>query len=61
MDNVDFTVINRELMVGDVQIIGITSSSLFLVGDMQSAVLSSIFDTPAEALIIGPFVPLSLS
>ncbi|HWO95330.1 MAG TPA: spore gernimation protein GerPD [Bacillus sp. (in: firmicutes)] len=57
----NFTVVNRELLVGDVKITGITASSLFLVGDMQSANLSSIFDTPAESLIIGPYVPLSLS
>ncbi|MDQ0246558.1 spore germination protein PD [Bacillus fengqiuensis] len=57
----NFTVVNRELLVGDVKITGITASSLFLVGDMQSATLSSIFDTPAESLIIGPYVPLSLS
>ncbi|WP_078408627.1 spore gernimation protein GerPD [Priestia abyssalis] len=57
----NFTVVNRELLVGDINITGVTSSSLFLVGDMQSATLSSIFDTPAESLIIGPYVPLSLS
>ena len=57
----NFTVVNRELLVGDVKITGITASSLFLVGDMESATLSSIFDTPAESLIIGPYVPLSLS
>jgi spore germination protein PD len=61
MDKMNFTVVNRELLVGDVKITGITASSLFLVGDMQSATLSSIFDTPAESLIIGPYVPLSLS
>lgn len=57
----NFTVVNRELLVGNVKITGMTASSLFLVGDMQSATMSSIFDTPAEALIIGPFVPLSVS
>lgn len=57
----NFTVVNRELLVGDINIVGVTASSLFLVGDMQSATLSSIFDTPAESLIIGPYVPLSLS
>ncbi|WP_102347409.1 spore gernimation protein GerPD [Bacillus sp. Marseille-P3661] len=54
----NFTVINRGLSVGNVEITGITSSSLFLIGDTETVLLSSIFDTPPESLIIGPFVPL---
>ncbi|TYR79561.1 spore gernimation protein GerPD [Priestia megaterium] len=57
----NYTVVNRELLVGDVQITGVSSSSLFLIGDAQYINLSATFDTPAESLIIGPFVPLSLS
>ncbi|MDK8210405.1 spore gernimation protein GerPD, partial [Bacillus subtilis] len=47
--------------VGDVSITGVSSSSLFLIGDANYISLSSTFDTPAESLIIGPYVPLSLS
>ncbi|WP_070119860.1 spore gernimation protein GerPD [Bacillus marinisedimentorum] len=54
-----YTVVNRELAVGDISILGVSSSSIVLVGDTESIALSSIFDTPAESLIIGPFVPLS--
>ncbi|MDR7239913.1 hypothetical protein J2Y02_004556 [Neobacillus drentensis] len=36
------------------------SSSLVLVGDTETIQLASTFDTPAESLIIGPFVPLSV-
>jgi spore germination protein PD len=54
-----FEVYNRELCVGNIKIIGVASSSLVMVGDTQSIQLASAFDTPAESLIIGPFVPLS--
>lgn len=54
----NFTVVNHELRVGDIRITGVASSSLFLIGDAEIITLSSIFDTPAESLIIGPFVPL---
>ncbi|MFC3883673.1 spore gernimation protein GerPD [Bacillus songklensis] len=57
----NFTVINRELLVGDIKLVAVSSSSLFFVGDTQSMTLASAFDTPAESLIIGPFVPLSIS
>ncbi|WP_338449090.1 spore gernimation protein GerPD [Niallia oryzisoli] len=54
-----FEVVNRELCVGSIRIIGVSSSSLLMVGDTNSIQLTSLFDTPAESLIIGPFVPLS--
>jgi len=53
-----FEVYNRDLCVGDIKITGVASSSLVLVGDTETIQLASIFDTPAESLIIGPFVPL---
>ncbi|WP_409253389.1 spore gernimation protein GerPD [Bacillus sp. SCS-153A] len=52
-------VINRELCVHSVTIDAVASSSLFLVGDANTIQLASTFDTPAESLIIGPFVPLT--
>jgi spore germination protein PD len=52
-------VINRELCVNTVEIGAVSSSSLFLVGDASTIQLASTFDTPAESLIIGPFVPLT--
>ncbi|RKL69266.1 spore gernimation protein GerPD [Salipaludibacillus neizhouensis] len=57
----NFTVVNKQVCVDNVRIIGVTSSSVFLVGDTDSISLSSVFDTPPESLIIGPFVPLSRS
>ncbi|MBM7620697.1 spore germination protein PD [Bacillus tianshenii] len=50
---------NHNLQVGDIDILGVSSSGIFLIGDAQSIVLTSYFDTPAESLIIGPFVPLT--
>lgn len=55
----NFQVYNRDLSVGNIRIVGVASSSLFLVGDAQTIQLSSVFDTPPESLIIGPFVPLT--
>ncbi|WP_370295959.1 spore gernimation protein GerPD [Rossellomorea marisflavi] len=52
-------VINRELSVGNIDIAGVSSSSLVLIGDADIIQLTSAFDTPVESLIIGPFVPLT--
>lgn len=54
----NFEVYNRELCVGTLRITGVSSSSLVMVGDTETIQLASAFDTPAESLIIGPFVPL---
>ncbi|MBT2697073.1 spore gernimation protein GerPD [Neobacillus sp. C211] len=55
----NFEVYNRELFVQNIKITGVASSSLVMVGDTETIQLASTFDTPAESLIIGPFVPLS--
>ncbi|MGG4264044.1 spore gernimation protein GerPD [Peribacillus simplex] len=55
----EFNVINHQLCVGDIRIIGVASSALFLIGDVQTVQLSSAFDTPPESLIIGPVVPFA--
>jgi spore germination protein PD len=55
----NFEVYNRNLCVGNLKIMGVASSSLVLVGDTESIQLASTFYTPAESLIIGPFVPLA--
>ncbi|MEY2191645.1 spore gernimation protein GerPD [Neobacillus sp. BF23-41] len=55
----NFQVYNRELYVENIKITGVASSSLVMVGDTETIQLASTFDTPAESLIIGPFVPLS--
>jgi len=55
----NFQVTNRELCVGEVRIVGVSISSVFLIGDTEQIVLSSIFDTPPESLIVGSLVPLA--
>lgn len=55
----NFTVVNHSISVGDIHVIGVTSSSFFLVGDTDYISLAAVFDTPPESLIIGPFVPLA--
>ncbi|MBP2241119.1 spore germination protein PD [Cytobacillus eiseniae] len=55
----NYQVYNRDLCVGDIRVIGVSSSSLLMIGDTQTIQLASIFDTPPESLIIGPFVPLT--
>ncbi|QNG59670.1 spore gernimation protein GerPD [Bacillus sp. PAMC26568] len=54
-----FTVVNKEICVGTIRVTGVASSSVFLIGDANCITLSSVFDTPPESLIIGPFVPLA--
>ncbi|AGK52681.1 germination protein GerPD [Bacillus sp. 1NLA3E] len=55
----DFHVYNRDVCVQNIRVIGVSSSSLLMVGDADTIQLASIFDTPAESLIIGPLVPLA--
>ncbi|APH05971.1 spore gernimation protein GerPD [Bacillus weihaiensis] len=55
----NFTVVNHDLQVGAIKVVGVSSSSVFLVGDTNTISLSSVFDTPPESLIIGPLVPLA--
>jgi spore germination protein PD len=45
---------NKVLSVGDISLDGVASASLFLIGDADTIMLSSVFDTPPESLIIGP-------
>jgi spore germination protein PD len=54
-----FNVYNKELQVGNIHILGVSSSSLFLIGDAETIQLAATFDTPPESLLIGPFVPLA--
>ncbi|MCH1625826.1 spore germination protein [Fredinandcohnia quinoae] len=55
----NFTVVNKDIQVGNINIVGVGASSVFLIGDTKTICLSSVFDTPPESLIIGPYVPLS--
>lgn len=50
---------NKEIHVGSIEVVGVSSCSILLVGDAHTIQLSSVFDTPPESLIIGPLVPLA--
>ncbi|WP_138416517.1 spore gernimation protein GerPD [Aquibacillus sediminis] len=54
----NYHVHNWGLNVGNVDITGITSSSIFLIGDNEEIKLSSYYDTPPESYIVGALVPL---
>lgn len=53
-----FNVTNKQIEIGNIRVMGVSSSAVFLIGDTQVISCSSIFDTPAESLIIGPIAPL---
>ncbi|MDQ0217572.1 spore gernimation protein GerPD [Peribacillus cavernae] len=55
----EFNVTNCGLHVGNIEVLGVASASLFLIGDADTIQLSSAFDTPAESLIIGALVPFT--
>lgn len=57
MKAMELNVINREINVEHIHIIGIASSSLFLIGDAETIQQAATFDTPVESLVIGPFTP----
>ncbi|MFC0211610.1 spore gernimation protein GerPD [Paenibacillus chartarius] len=49
----NFYVENKEIAIGRVDILGVSASSVFLIGDTEVITCSSIFDTPPESLIVG--------
>jgi spore germination protein PD len=52
-------VVNKELSVGSIRIIGVASASVVLIGDTEIVTLSASADTPPEAVAVGPLVPLA--
>ncbi|MFX3622457.1 MAG: spore gernimation protein GerPD [Ectobacillus sp.] len=54
----NFTVVNHEIKVGTIKSLGISAAALFIVGDVEFLISSSILDTPPESIVAGPFVPL---
>jgi len=55
----NYTVVNKEISVGNVRIVGVSSSSVFIIGDTEVITCASIFDTPPESVIVGPLVPIA--
>ncbi|GAB2533312.1 spore gernimation protein GerPD [Gracilibacillus alcaliphilus] len=48
-----YQVNNHHIGVGNISILGVSSSSLCLVGDSHHIQLASLFDTPPESYIVG--------
>ena len=55
----NFEVVNREFCIGNIRILAVASSSVLMIGDANSIQATSMFDTPAESLILTPSVPLA--
>ncbi|CAH0120568.1 MULTISPECIES: spore gernimation protein GerPD [unclassified Paenibacillus] len=55
----NMTVVNKEICVKQIRVIGVAASSVFLIGDTKVITSSTVFDTPPEAVLTGPLVPLS--
>lgn len=55
-----FNVVNHSLTVGQIDILGVSSASMFQIGDTDQVSLYSMFDTPPESVIVGPVAPLPL-
>lgn len=55
---INFNVTNHSLAVGQIEILGLSSASMFQIGDTEHVALYSMFDTPPESLIVGPLAPL---
>jgi len=47
------------VIVGEIKMTGVSSSSVVLIGDTDSIINSSILDTPPDSVMIGPLVPLA--
>ncbi|MCL6606341.1 MAG: spore gernimation protein GerPD [Paenibacillus sp.] len=52
------TIVNKIIKIGNIEIKGLGSSSVVLIGDTESISNSSYFDTPADSLIFSPHLPL---
>ncbi len=55
----NLNVVNKECRVGNIHIIGVASSAVFIIGDTQTISTASAFDSPPESVSIGlvPFAP----
>ncbi|WP_139994439.1 spore gernimation protein GerPD [Paenibacillus paridis] len=55
-----FKVINHQLCVGQIEILGVSSASMMQVGDTDIVSLYAMFDTPPESVVVGPIAPFPL-
>ncbi|AXI08748.1 spore gernimation protein GerPD [Oceanobacillus zhaokaii] len=50
---------NWGINVGNIQVEGVSSSSVLLIGDNEQIYLSSFFDTPPESFTSANILPLA--
>lgn len=55
----NFQVTNHALCVGEIRVVGVSVSSIFLVGDTEQIILSSLVDSPPESVTVGQLIPLT--
>ncbi|WP_282941998.1 spore gernimation protein GerPD [Paenibacillus sp. RC67] len=55
----NFQVVNKGICVGEIRVIGVSISSVLLIGDTEQIVLSSITDTPPESVTTDQLIPLA--
>jgi spore germination protein PD len=53
-----YNIINGEISVNNIDIFSLGNSSKFMVGDIKSISLFSVFEGPPENLIVGVTIPL---
>ncbi|GED30656.1 MULTISPECIES: hypothetical protein [Brevibacillus] len=52
------TVHNKKIEVGEFDCDGVSQSSIVLIGDTEEIISSTVFDTPADSLIISKQLPI---
>lgn len=53
-----YMVINGSLSIENIEITYLSTSSVFLVGELEHAALTCAFETPPEEVIVGVTLPL---
>ncbi|GEL78350.1 spore gernimation protein GerPD [Tenuibacillus multivorans] len=55
----EVNIFNDELEVGRVEVNGVSTSSMFIVGDVEHLQLASRYDTPPEAYVYEGIFPFA--
>jgi spore germination protein PD len=55
--SMEYTVINQETEVTDLNVTFVSNSSIVIVGDVKTISLSNAYETPPEDVIVGVTLP----
>lgn len=58
-DQMEFTVKNENICVGQISVMTLGAASVVKVGDGVSVQLFSVFDTPPESILSGTLTPVA--